>query len=346
VLKLRIRTAREASARDLSWCDILFAVRPANAAMAALVTEAKRMQRLILCHWDDDLLSVPKESSSYAYFARPGIRSLTLGTLLQADTVLSSSENLLQCLRTTLDSNGKSNIPTLLLPVPALHINLAPYYSTKHADGVSPFTVGYAGSADQSAILQSLIVPALEALWSEGHTIHLQLMGPTLQIAPRWRHFVSELPTTGDYATWLSLRNNLKWDAALAPLSVGQFYRCKFFNKYLEFAAAGIPCLFSDVEPFNSVVTHQQNGLLVKNVSGDWSKAIQSLHDYTLAANIAASALAHISQNNNLQKVSAEIKALFLPLLAYRAPIAQDPSNLVVHKNLKWLHANILRRYV
>jgi glycosyltransferase involved in cell wall biosynthesis len=346
VLKLRIRTASEASARDLSWCDIVFAVRPANAAMAALVIEAKRMKRIVMCHWDDDLLSIPKESSSYAYFARPGVRSMTLATLLLADVVLSSSANLALHLRTVLDRNGKSQTPTLLLPVPALNINTSPYHSTKLLNTPTHYTVGYAGSADQSVILQKLIIPALETLWHQGQEIELQLMGPRLQIDQQWQRFVTTIPTTPNYEQWLNLRNGLKWDAALAPLAEGQFNRCKFPNKYLEFSAAGIPCVFSDVEPFNTIISHKKNGLLVKNSIADWAAAIQALHNPAVATTIASSALASVSQNNNLQKVSAEIKSLLLPWLTYYAPVNQVSRNLIIRKKMKWLHTNMLRRYL
>jgi glycosyltransferase involved in cell wall biosynthesis len=300
VLKLRVCTAKEATGSDLAWCDILFAVRPANAAMAVLVTEAKRMGRIVMCHWDDDLLSIPKESSSYAYFARPGVRTLTLATLLHADVVLSSSEYLGQHLRTILDRHGKSHTPALVLPVPALAINPTPYYSTKAPSEGTPFTIGYAGSSDQTAILQSLIVPALELLWQQGKEIHLQLIGPTLKINPRWQKFVSKLPFTEDYESWLQLRNNLKWDAALAPLPGDHFCRCKFFNKFLEFAAAGIPCLYSDIPPFSNVISDLKDGVLVKNTPEAWQSALDALADNNLRETVARGATARIISAHSL----------------------------------------------
>jgi glycosyltransferase involved in cell wall biosynthesis len=344
-LKLRIRTAEETSADDLTWCDVLFAIRAANAAMAALVGEAKRIERLVICHWDDDLLSIPRASSSYAYFARPGVRNLTLTTLLQADVVLSSSEILIKHLHTILARNGKAQTPTMVLPVPALNINPFPYHSTARPHGAAPFTIGYAGSADQAKALQALVVPALEFLWGEGEEIHLQLIGPRLAISSQWQKFVSYLTATTDYPSWLALRNDLKWDAALAPLLNGHFYRCKFYNKYIEFAAAGIPCLFSDVEPFNAVVKHQENGLLVKNSVEHWVMALRVVRDAETRTRIALAAKKDVAKQNNIATVSTEIELLLRSCLNYRAPAKKANPHIEIKKKIQWITTNVTRRF-
>ena len=346
VLKLRICTAAEATARDLNWCDVLFAVRPANSAMAVLVLDAKRMDKLVMCHWDDDLLSIPPESSSYAYFSRPGVRKLTLNTLLQADVVLSSSEILIKHLQTLLLRHGRAHVPTHVLPVPAL--NVKPMLdSSNHIDDESQraLTVGYAGSADQTNSLQNLIVPALEKLWDAGHEIRLELIGPTLQIDSKWQQFVVNTPVTQNYAAWLTLRNSLCWDLALAPLAEGHFYRCKFYNKYIEFAAAGIPCLLSNVAPFNVVVTTEENGVLVNNTVDDWAKAILAMRDPTYRAKIAASAHFKVSQLHDADQVSHKIAAILAPWLTYHAPVKKAVQYVGIRKKIKWVVTNVGRRY-
>lgn len=344
-LKLRIRTSSEASPHDLTWCDVVFAIRPANAAMAALVSEAKRIERIVMCHWDDDLLSIPRASSSYAYFARPGVRRLTLATLLQADVVLSSSYILIQHLQTLLARNGKAHTPALVLPVPALDINPTPFHTTKRAVGGRQCTVGYAGSVDQTEVLQTLIAPALELLWRDGQEIHLQLIGPSLIVSPRWQKFVSNLPVTADYASWLAVRNSLQWDAALAPLPAGHFYRCKFINKYVEFAAAGIPCLFSDVEPFNTIVLDLQNGFLVKNQISSWAAALRLVQNSKVSAQIAMTAQSQVASTNNIDEVSRKVELLLAPWLNYRAPVKKASPYLHLHKGITWLGTNVMRRF-
>ena len=346
LLKLCIRTAREASAEDLAWSDIVFAVRPATAAMAILVSEAKRMGRVVMCHWDDDLLSIPLESSSYAYFARPGVRKLTLATLLQADVVLSSSGILLRHLCTLLARHGKSKTPALLLPVPALCINPAPYYSIKDPALEKPFTIGYAGSVDQTAILQSLVVPALQTLWQKGLSFHLQLVGPKLAIDAPWQKFVSSISPTDNYEQWLTLRNRLPWDAALAPLQEGHFYHCKYANKYIEFASAGIPCLFSHTAPFSNVVSNLKNGYLVENTVTAWASAIESALNGLQRQHLAVSAMEDMISNHSLEKVAASFEDKLAPWLSFKARPTKPSQNINLTKKIGWIRANVLRRYL
>ena len=346
LLKLCIRTAREASAEDLAWSDIVFAVRPATAAMAVLVSEAKRMGRVVMCHWDDDLLSIPPESSSYTYFARPGVRKLTLATLLQADVVLSSSEILVRHLRTLLARHGKSKTPALLLPVPALRINPASYYSIKDHALEKPFTIGYAGSVDQTAILQRLVVPALETLWQKGLAFHLQLVGPKLAIDAPWQKFVSSISPTDNYEQWLTLRNGLAWDAAVAPLQEGHFYRCKYANKYIEFASAGIPCLFSNTAPFSNVVANLKNGYLVENTVTAWASAIESAMNGLQRQHLAASAMEDMLSNHSIEKVAAVFENKLATWLSFKARFTNPPQNINLAKKIGWIQANVLRRYL
>ena len=304
------------------------------------------MQRIVMCHWDDDLLSIPKESSSYAYFARPGVRNLTLATLLQADVVLSSSTLLGHHLSNLLERHAKAHIPVVVLPVPALQINVENIEVATSNAVNTPLTIGYGGSADQTDILQALLVPAFEKLWEQGRAINLQLVGPRVTVNARWQKFVSALAPTADYAAWLALRNKLQWHAALAPLSDGHFYRCKFYNKYLEFAAAGIPCLYSNVEPFKQVIVNGQNGLLVANTVDAWTNAITQITDKSVAQRIAANGLKDISENNNLGKVASEIKVLLAPWLGYRAPPARVTRNVKLSAKYKWVKANVVRRFL
>ncbi len=347
-LLLRVRTAREASAEDLSWSDIVFAVRPATAAMATLVSEAKRIQRIVMCHWDDDLLSIPQESSSYAYFSRPGVRNLTLRTLLLADVLLTSSNTLAAYLQSILNHHERTVIPIIVLPVPALDSlsNIKTNEDHLYNSNTKPMTIGYAGSADQTDLLQELIIPSLEKLWSAGHNIRLQIIGPTLRVNPRWCQLVTKIPATKTYAEWLSLRNNLRWDLAVAPLATGHFYSCKYYNKYLEFSAAGIACLFSNVPPFNTIVHHEINGFLTENTPPAWAQAIAELANSPIRNNVAKTALADVAANYSLALAADETKRLLGQWFEFRANPVEPSSYITLHKHICWLHTNILRRYL
>ena len=61
------------------------------------------------------------------------------------------------------------------------------------------------------------------------------------------------------------MRQHLRWDVAIAPLEDDAFTRGKSDLKYLDYAALGIPGVFSDVRPYRDTVRHRETGLLAAN---------------------------------------------------------------------------------
>ena len=55
------------------------------------------------------------------------------------------------------------------------------------------------------------------------------------------------------------------WDVAVAPLHDTAFNRCKSDLKFLEYAALGLPGIYSDVVPYKHAVRHEETGLLTEN---------------------------------------------------------------------------------
>lgn len=67
-------------------------------------------------------------------------------------------------------------------------------------------------------------------------------------------------------------------DVCLAPLRDTTFNRCKSELKIIEAAAMGKPIIASDVYPYNQILVHGENALLVKEKRGrDWYKHIRAL---------------------------------------------------------------------
>ena len=67
-------------------------------------------------------------------------------------------------------------------------------------------------------------------------------------------------------------------DVCLAPLRDTTFNSCKSELKIIEAAAMGKPIIASDVYPYNQILVHGENALLVKEKRGrDWYKHIRAL---------------------------------------------------------------------
>lgn len=94
-----------------------------------------------------------------------------------------------------------------------------------------------------------------------------------------WEHhpnarFISFIHEYEKYAMQLK---EMAWDIALIPLAHDEYNQCKSFVKWLDYSAAGIVSIFSDVSVYNAVVTHEQTGLLMPNSGQAWLDAIVSL---------------------------------------------------------------------
>jgi glycosyltransferase involved in cell wall biosynthesis len=62
----------------------------------------------------------------------------------------------------------------------------------------------------------------------------------------------------------------------VAPLKNTIFNEAKSELKYIEYTALGVPGVYSDLPPYNSVVKDGFNGLLAKN-SAEWELKLEKL---------------------------------------------------------------------
>lgn len=101
------------------------------------------------------------------------------------------------------------------------------------------------------------------------------------------------------FAKWMA--SNLKWDFALAPLRRSTFNDCKSDIKFLDYAACGIPGIFSNVPAYSSTVRHEVNGLIVDESLENWEHAINQLgNDGHLVKKLGINAKAEVLQTRSL----------------------------------------------
>ncbi len=87
----------------------------------------------------------------------------------------------------------------------------------------------------------------------------------------RFQSFIHEYV---DYAAQLKQWN---WDIALIPLASDEYNQCKSYIKWLDYSAAGIASVFSDVTVYNQVVTNDETGFLLPNDDQAWLDTITQL---------------------------------------------------------------------
>ncbi|MBP0600730.1 glycosyltransferase [Herbaspirillum sp. LeCh32-8] len=87
-------------------------------------------------------------------------------------------------------------------------------------------------------------------------------------------------PVINSYLDYADTLKKMEWDIGLIPLADDEFNHSKTATKWLEYSAAGIAGIFSDVSVYNKAVTQGETGLLVPADSDAWFQAIDSLITY------------------------------------------------------------------
>jgi glycosyltransferase involved in cell wall biosynthesis len=146
-----------------------------------------------------------------------------------------------------------------------------------------PFVVGYMGTRTHEADFRMILQPLRDLFRGARRRLRLEVVG-AVEDAGFAAYFqglpVSKLEPWADgvyprFPGWM--RRTLRWDLALAPLSDDPFTRCKSDLKYLDYAALGIPAVYSDVRPYRDTVRHRETGLLAPNEPGAWAEALGDL---------------------------------------------------------------------
>lgn len=89
--------------------------------------------------------------------------------------------------------------------------------------------------------------------------------------------YVDVIPFVKSYQEYSAQLKSLQVHFALVPLVDSRFNQSKSNIKWLEYSAAGVPGVFSDVAPYRTSVTNGENGLLVQNSYEAWRVAIDHM---------------------------------------------------------------------
>jgi glycosyltransferase involved in cell wall biosynthesis len=164
----------------------------------------------------------------------------------------------------------------------------------------SVLTIGYMGTFTHEADLRMVLAPLRALLRRHEGRVRFELVGGAEhRVASLFEGFpVRRRETGGDdaypkFVPWM--RQNLRWDVAIAPLEDDAFTRCKSDLKYLDYGALGIPGVFSDVRPYRDSVRHRETGFLAANDEKAWAGALEEIVNNTaLRARLAAGARAEV----------------------------------------------------
>jgi len=166
-----------------------------------------------------------------------------------------------------------------------------------------PVRILYMGTMTHGKDLEILEEPMRRLKAEFGDRVELDLIG----IMPdhRKRDWFNVIPVPDIYghsyplfAEWIRKENN--WDFAVAPLVNDEFNRCKSYIKYLDYAALGLPAIFSGIGVFESVVREGETGICVLG-PGSWYPAMHLLvTDSKLRRHMGEAAYLDVELNHTL----------------------------------------------
>jgi O-antigen biosynthesis protein len=159
-------------------------------------------------------------------------------------------------------------------------------------------TIGFMGGNSHRADIEYLLPVILDLIARYPRRICFQFWGlkpsaellslPQVDWAP---------PFSYSYRKFAEDFQTRSADIFIAPLVDNLFNRCKSPLKFFEYSALGTPCVLSRLDPFDGVVTHNQNGMLAGSLD-EWTDCLtQLIEDDELRFKLANEAQASIREN-------------------------------------------------
>lgn len=135
--------------------------------------------------------------------------------------------------------------------------------------------IGYAGNSKAAAFRP--VLPALKRILNEyAGKVRLEFWGYVPEQLAQSK-FVTFNDQKQPYQRFIQNMFLNRWDIGIAPLSNTLFDCCKTNNKYREYAACGIPGVYSDSPAYADSVLHQRTGYLVPHTENGWYEGLKNM---------------------------------------------------------------------
>lgn len=307
--QIRFRRTCEIKKGDLLWCDIFICVRGSESGTRKLIEIAKKMHRYIVYFLDDDLLNVPADISCAKYYHNKVIRQNLCDIISLSDVLWVVNPYISNKYKKYCSNYFIGKVPVEMKNIPI---------KEKLQDSQIHFL--YAGSTDHTNLVNQYLTPAVEKICEEyKEKVTVTFIGVKPQI--KGLSNIKIVPYYEDYDDYKMAVQNGNFHYGLALVLKEEFYRGKYYNKFIEYASIGVVGLYSNTEPYTFIVEDKVNGYLVENTWENWYKAMKnaiSLHDNyeTLCENIEL----EIRTKFNYTTVSKEIMQIFPQSYMYKAP--------------------------
>lgn len=300
---LRNRCSIDVKQNDIVWADVILLVRGADPYMEKISKSAHEAGRYCIMYLDDDLLNVPSNGiDTYKNALR--------NSLYWCDLLWSSNPNILKKYSNFMYS-PKSIEEKVFEHIDTL---LPPYNSSEKVK------ILYAGSPSHINNLQHYIIPALNSVYEHFNHIEVTFIGIQNGQLKNTDFPVVYIPWFKNIEKYKEYISKNRYHIGLAVVEDTEFYRCKFYNKFLEYGKIGILGIYSDCEPYRFIVKDHENGLLSKNSVTEWEKNIkEAVASSSLRNECIKNAQKTILAEFNTEKVLKQLLVKVPELGSYKA---------------------------
>lgn len=298
--------------QDLSWPDIVLLGRLDTRAEEYIVRRLKRMKKYLIYILDDDLLSVPENASSAAHYGTREVKSHIKRMIGLSDAILSPSPLILE--------KYAQHHRKMTTEEPAI----APASYQRHASDQT-VTIGFAGSVDRVSDVECVLREALERIHAEyGSRVRFSFFGGVPSFAQNLDAQV--IPYNDSYDEYRRTLNEANWDIGLAPMMDSSFHRYKHYNKFCEYAAAGIVGVFSRKEPYIRLEQTIGIGCFCENTAKSWYNAIAGLLNHPQEReSLREQACRYAHEKLSPEHIAEDLLTTYADVFSYRAPACKRP---------------------
>ena len=267
--RLEYRTVQEMRIKnsDLNWADIVLLGRLDSWYENQLTKKLHEAGKYLVYIIDDDLLNIPPEISSAAHYGRKETQAYIRSMIELSDAILSPSPLL-------LEKYARDGRKAILIEEPAIH----PSQFRPH-DPNQPIKIGFAGSIDRVSDIEGILKEALLKIKTTyGDHVQFEFFGAIPSFAEELD--AKCIPYCNSYDAYREKLDSFNWDIGLAPMPDTPFHACKHYNKFVEYASAGVVGVFSDVMPYTRMKAMNMPARFCKNEADAWYKGICDLLDH------------------------------------------------------------------
>ncbi|MGX8127560.1 hypothetical protein ACWTV9_14920 [Clostridioides difficile] len=307
---------------DIMWCDIVVCVRGCEFSTLYIMKLAKKFSRFIIYFLDDDLLNVPQNLECSEYFKDANLKK-NLIEIISISDALWCVNNLL--LKKYSKYCSKNNIIT---KVPTVLEN----YEKNTKETIN---ILYAGSVDHSGIIRQYVVPAVIKLCNDfGDRISFTFIGANPNI--RGFNNIKYIKYIDDYSKYKELVVNGNFHIGLAPVYTEDFYKCKYYNKFIEYTSINAVGIYTNSEPYVNVISNNKNGFLCENTEEDWYNTIKKvILDNSMRESCLINARKLIFEEFNPKTIAEKMSKDLPEITGYYADKKND--KFIKFRNMKYM---------